>query len=100
MVAKIKDERIILEPSPVISGGKVKIAYRGLLKNAGANEVYLHYGFDGWKDRSTVKMSRSPGDVFITEIKAVADEKIDFCFKDSAGNWDNNSGQNWICEII
>lgn len=73
----------------------VTICYHGLLAKSGADEVYLHYGFgDRWLDTHTEKMHRTP-DGWEKNIKIKYDQ-LNFCFKDSANNWDNNSGYNWI----
>jgi hypothetical protein len=71
----------------------------GLLKNSGADEVFLYYGVDGWKNQDTIKMHKMQDGVFGAEIRANASHEINFCFKDSANNWDNNNGWNWKTEI-
>lgn len=94
------DDRIALEPTPVKSGDTVHVKYHGLLKNSGADSVYLHYGSDGWNNSRTVSMNHAPEGGFMTEIKADAGSEINLCFKDSANNWDNNNGWNWKCEVV
>jgi hypothetical protein len=93
-----RDERIALEPDAARAGENVRIKYYGLLKNSGANEVYLHYGKDGWHNADTIRMHMENGE-FVAEVKAEADREMNFCFKDSANNWDNNSGYNWKVNI-
>ncbi len=89
------DDRVDVEPQPIKAGGLIKIRYAGLLARSGADQVYLHYGVDGWKKSATVPMQRI-GDRFEAEIKTTASvRQVDFCFKDSADHWDNNSGSNW-----
>lgn len=77
----------------------VTICYNGLLAKSGASQVYLHTGTgndwensydhrmeptsNGWE--KTIQMERS---------------NINFCFKDSACNWDNNNGQNWCFNLM
>ncbi len=34
-------------------------------------------------------------DGFTANVPVEGMEEINFCFVDSAGNWDNNSGWNW-----
>jgi len=73
----------------------VTICYNGLLAKSGADQVYLHYGFgDRWMDTNTVKMDRT----FSGWEKTIRtrNDKVNFCFKDSANNWDNNNGSNWM----
>lgn len=91
--------QVILEPEEVQSGDKLYIVYDGLLKNAGADRIFLHYGFDGWKDPQTVEMAPNGASQYSAVIRASADRRIDMCFKDSAEHWDNNNGHNWRCKV-
>lgn len=92
--------RVFWEPSPVRPGETVQIKYQGLLKDAGADEVYLHYGFDSWSySVNTIKMERLENGNFGAGIQATGNQEINFCFKDSAGNWDNNNGWNWRLQL-
>jgi hypothetical protein len=99
MATTFNDDRVSLEPAPVKSGDTVHVNYTGLLRNSGAEHVYLHYGQDGWQDTSTVQMQRNQDGIFGAEIKANAHKEINFCFKDCANNWDNNNGWNWKADI-
>jgi hypothetical protein len=99
MATHYNDDRVSIEPFPVKSGDTAHINYQGLLRNSGADEVYLHYGIDGWKDVNTVKMSKMHDGIFGAEIKASGSHEINFCFKDSANNWDTNSGWNWKADV-
>jgi len=94
------DERVKLDPQPVRLGETLKIKYNGLLKSSGAQEIYLHYGHDGWKEPNAVMMYQLPEGDFTAEITAKACQEINFCFKDRVENWDNNSGYNWKCDVI
>ena len=93
------DHRIAIEPSPVPRGAKVHISYNGLLAKEGADSCWLHYGFDGWQTPATVPMSQDGQESFRTTITATGSQELNFCFKDSAANWDNNNGWNWSCPI-
>ncbi len=90
------DNRVSWEPAPFRSGDTVHINYQGLLKKSGASEVYLHYGFDSWSQGvATVKMEKMENGEFGSDITFTGDQEINFCFKDSGNNWDNNNGHNW-----
>jgi hypothetical protein len=89
------NEDVFVEPHVVRHGDSMSVNYRGLLRNSGADLVYLHYGFDRWNNPHTVRMDRSDDGVFRSEIKAAGSNEINFCFKDSANHWDNNNGYNW-----
>lgn len=93
------DNRISINPDKAKRGRDVEIRYNGLLVNSGADSVYLHYGFDGFNNPRTVSMERKY-DGFYREIPVQGNKEINFCFKDSANNWDNNNGWNWLCSIF
>lgn len=97
--ATILDNNISIELPEVKKGDKTSVRYNGLLTNSGAEKVYLHYGYDGWKNTETVPMKKDVTGSFSTEIKVKGNSEINFCFKDNADNWDNNSGSNWKVEI-
>ncbi|HYH01678.1 MAG TPA: carbohydrate-binding protein [Bacillota bacterium] len=93
-----RNEQIELLPSAVRIGDNVRIKYHGLLKNSGANEVFLYYGKDGWEHADLVQM-HPESDGFYVDVKAEAHREINFCFRDSANNWDNNNGYNWKVDV-
>lgn len=96
----LNDPRIDWEPAPVKAGDMVNINYQGLLKNSGAQEIYLHYGIDGWNNPGMMRMNRRTDGVFTASIPANAAHEVNICFKDAANNWDNNSGWNWKIDVI
>jgi len=98
-IGNFEDERISWNPAPASPGDTVEIKYHGLLKDSGADSVFLHFSFDSWNSPAhTVRMDRV-GDNFITEVKANGNHELNFCFKDGAANWDNNSGANWLMHL-
>jgi hypothetical protein len=99
MSTMFNDDRVSYEPAPVRPGDTVHVNYSGILKNSGADSIYLHFGSDGWNNPNTVQMQRMNDGMFGAEIQASANHEINFCFKDSANNWDNNSGWNWKADI-
>lgn len=94
----ISDKNIAIELPVIKKGNKATVSYNGLLTNSGAEKVYLHYGFDGWNSAETIPMYKTHGS-FNTEIKVTGKQELNFCFKDNAENWDNNSGTNWKVQI-
>ena len=92
---------IEVKPTPITAGEKVIISYKGLLTEAGAKEVYLHAGVgfnDNWRDITNIQMKRS-NEGWQAELKINTTDRFNFCFKDSANNWDNNQGSNWSFEV-
>ena len=95
---QIGDE-IFVEPSVAHRGETIKVNYSGLLKSSGATSIFLHYGFDQWHTPETLRMDKNEDGSFRADIPAQGDREVNFCFKDSAGNWDNNNGVNWSISV-
>ncbi|NLK07248.1 MAG: carbohydrate-binding protein [Firmicutes bacterium] len=91
---------VTIEPSNPYKNQDVSISYDGLLKQSGADCIYLHYGVDDWQNTSTVEMMRLPSGNFQAVVKGSADYELNFCFHDSAMNWDNNNGIDWAIRVF
>jgi hypothetical protein len=92
---------VVVDPVPMTSTDEVTILYHGLLSNSGADQVYLHrgYGFNNrWYAVDTHRMEKTDYG-WVKTFKIQDDSRLNFCFHDSAHNWDNNSGRNWSFEI-
>ena len=90
-----------VEPEDINPGDKIRVDYNGLLAQNGASQIYLHRGIsqgDSWHEIDDVEMRYEDGR-WTTEIEVEDADKLNFCFKDSANNWDNNSGYNWTYAI-
>jgi hypothetical protein len=89
-----------ISPVPKRVGDKVKIRYRGMLAQAGADQIWLHtgYGTGPWENMYDYQMSKE-GDEWEQTINISRSGQFNFCFKDSANNWDNNNGLNWNFKI-
>lgn len=93
------DQRVDVIPSPSLKDRHATVMYDGLLKQSGADKVYIHYGFDGWHHTSTEEMRREPDGNFSCSLQMRGSSECNFCFKDSANNWDTNNGWNWSTDI-
>lgn len=92
---------VVVDPTPVTVGEEITVLYYGLLANDGADQVYLHVGYGdakNWKDVSDLKMSRT-GWGWVKTLEMPDQGQFNFCFRDSAYNWDNNNGINWSFQI-
>lgn len=100
MVKKSYEENgIALSKKTIYSGDKVKLNYTGLLAQAGAQSVFLHVGFgDEWENSILISMKHDEG-VFSADVDIIESKSFGVCFKDSAENWDNNSGENYIFKV-
>jgi len=96
------DNGIVVEPTPISGGDRVKVRYNGLLVQDGAQQVFLHYGFGPgeWEDVNDVMMHKNDAGEWEVKVEAPANrDRFEFCFRDNAYNWDNNDGVNWSYEI-
>ena len=86
-----------LESRPTSEQTKVKINYSGLLAESGAEEIYLHAGLGNqhnWQATTDIKMYPAPDkNTWTAELNLATAATINFCFKDSANNWDNKIGR-------
>lgn len=92
---------VVVDPTPITLGEEITILYYGLLPSSGADEIYLHYGYgnaDNWNQVTDVRMEKTDRG-FAKKIQIENPSRLNFCFKDSANNWDNNNGLNWSFEI-
>jgi len=92
---QMHNQGIRLEPMPDKVGEKCRITYEGLLKKSGADQVYLHCGYGAsWTNVQDLPMYNTATGC-VCDVTLERDGLFNFCFKDSANNWDNNNGQNW-----
>ncbi len=81
-------------------GKEIRIRYTGMLKQGGANQIWMHAsagGAEEWSDAKDYQMEKtSEGWEHNVDVK---DKQFNFCFRDNAQNWDNNNGSNWIYRI-
>ncbi len=97
------DDGVYVRPTPITAGDSIVVKYSGLLAKSGAQEVHLHmgYGYGAWDRVSDIPMRETTRGSFETEVHLPIEEtsRFNFCFRDNAGNWDNNSGRDWSYEI-
>ena len=75
------------------------ISYVGVLFQGNSEEVYIHYGFGpNWNNVNEVKMEKTELG-FQAEIDLLSGDTLNFCFRNSKNEWDNNGGQNYVFPI-
>ncbi|ADG81749.1 carbohydrate-binding protein [Thermincola potens] len=92
---------VTVYPTPITQGEHINVIYNGLLAKSGADGIWLHYGFgphNNWHDVKDLKMFKT-GRGWEHTFQVTDPTRLNFCFKDSANNWDNNNGLNWSFEI-
>ncbi len=93
---------VTVQPTPITAGERVQVVYDGLLNKSGADTIYLHAGVgygDNWMDVTDITMDRDGQGRFTAQLRVNTTDRFNFCFKDAADNWDNNSGNNWSYEV-
>lgn len=83
------------------SGRDLAVRYNGLLASSDAGDIYMHYGYgdsEDWANVGDMNLNRS-FEGWETSITMQEGRQLNFCFRDSAENWDNNGGLNWIYRI-
>ena len=97
------DDGVYVSPTPVTAGDHVTIKYTGMLAKAGADRLTLRmgYGHDVWSDIKDIPMSKVENGVFEAKAEIPLEQcsRLQFCFVDGVGNWDNNAERNWSYEI-
>lgn len=87
---------IYYNPDAAKKNSLLKIQYDGLLAKSGAMDVYMRFATDkNFTNARDIKMNRTIGNKYEATIQTGTVDNIDFCFKDSANNWDNNNGGNY-----
>lgn len=91
---------VALNPIPVTQGDEVTVLYYGTLAD-GADQLYLHCGYGdakNWHQIQDLRMEQTDrGWAATFHVKDTS--QMNFCFKDSANNWDNNGGMDWTVGI-
>ena len=78
----------------------VEITYKGYLFKANSTDVSIVYGYgDNWESQAEQPMKRTL-DGFKANIEIKEFNKINFCFKNSYEEWDNNNFQDYHADIL
>ncbi|MFG0252295.1 MAG: carbohydrate-binding protein, partial [Phycisphaerales bacterium JB038] len=91
---------VTVDPDPPVAGENVTITYDPVNRPLqGADQVYLHYGFNGWApviDPDVAMTWDGQEEWWVVTVPVLNSAwQLDIVFNDGQGNWDNNSGQDW-----
>lgn len=90
---------VIIKPNVIAEGDTAIVTYKGVLYYSGADSVYMHCGFGtGWENVKDVQMTRT-AEGFQASLPITQYKPLNVVFKDSANNWDNNSGMNYTFDV-
>ena len=86
---------VFINSADLYQGKTAKIIYNGPLSKANSEEIYIHLGFGlMWDNLTEIKMQKT-SEGFIAEVPMAKADTLNFCFRDSKNNWDNNAAQNY-----
>lgn len=90
-----------VEPARIRQGEAFTVTYEGMLAQRGATGITMHcgYGPGAWRDVKDISMTPRGFQVWQATVIAEKTGEFAFCFRDSAGNWDNHYGNNWSVTI-
>ena len=88
-------KNIFFNTDKIVENTEIKITYAGFLFQNGAQEITIHLGFgDNWEDAQDIQMEKTELG-FQACVNVVEATKLNFCFRNANGEWDNNNGQNY-----
>lgn len=91
---------VSITPTVLSAGETAKVIYDGILAKSGASQIYAKVGFGNkWDEECYFPMYRTHTG-FETTIPLKAADTLNLVFKDSANNWDNNSGKNYSFDVM
>lgn len=89
-----KDIKFNISPT---ANNDLTITYNGFLSES--SELWLVSGFgDSWENTSEIQMQKTENGFCVT-INLIDSDTFNFCFRNSNGQWDNNSTCNYITPI-
>lgn len=92
-------KNIFFNTDRLLENTNIKVSYTGSLFQNNSEEIYLHYGFnEDWKDVNEIKMEKTDLG-FQAELYLPEYQILNFCFRNSNNEWDNNQNCNYSFPI-
>lgn len=92
-------KNIFFNTDRLLENTNIKVSYTGSLFQNNSEEIYLHYGFnEDWKDVNEIKMEKTDLG-FQAELYLPEYQILNFCFRNSNNEWDNNQNCNYTFPI-
>ena len=89
-------KNIFFNTDKIVENTEIKVTYAGTLFQNGTGDVTIHYGFgNSWECAKDVPMVKTELGYQATIYVQEGWASLNFCFKNSAGQWDNNDGTNY-----
>ena len=88
-------KNIFFNTDKLLENTNIKVSYTGSLFQNNSEEIYLHYGFnEDWKEVTEIKMEKTDLG-FQAELYLPEYQILNFCFRNSNNEWDNNEHHNY-----
>lgn len=92
-------KNIFFDTDKIVENSEIKVTYAGFLFQNGSQEIIAHLGYDeNWKEPQDIAMEKTTLG-FQAIINVGSAEKLNLCFRNSNGEWDNNNGNNYTFAI-
>lgn len=92
-------KEIKFEQTEILKNTTVTLIYSGKLIKNDSDKIYVVYGFNaGWDNTSKKEMLFDEG-VFKVDIDLYNNDSLNFCFKNSNNEWDNNENNDYVVQI-
>ncbi len=92
-------KNIFFNTDKLVENSKIKISYTGKFFQEACEQVSIHYGFGyNWDGITDLNMEKTELG-FQAEINLGTGDTFNFCFCNEKGEWDNNSGANYVFSI-
>ena len=89
-------KNIFFNTDKLLENTNIKVSYTGSLFQNNSEEIYLHYGFnEDWKEVTEIKMEKTDLG-FQAELYLPEYQILNFCFRNSNNEWDNNEHHNYL----
>lgn len=88
-------KNIFFDTDKIVENSEVKVTYAGCLFQNGSQEVIAHLGYgENWENPKDIVMEKTAlGFQAIINVENAG--KLNLCFRNSNGEWDNNNGNNY-----
>lgn len=92
-------KNIFFNTDKLLENTNIKVSYTGSLFQNNSEVIYLHYGFnEDWKEVNEIKMEKTDLG-FQAELYLPKYQILNFCFRNSNNEWDNNEHHNYSFPI-
>ena len=92
-------KNIFFDTDKIVENSEIKVTYAGFLFQNGSEDVIALLGYgENWEEPQDITMEKTPLG-FQAIINVESAEKLNLCFRNSNGEWDNNNGNNYAFAI-